>query len=201
VFCFDFKGKLMKNQVINYELVCENIQQMQALGEKITVRNVLSRTGGTTGTVAKHLKQWQAENTEAKTANTDTIASEVIQAILLDKQSAISKAVESYKAQIISLESFLQEIGDKCNMQETQLAIKDSELKDLNEKFIAKLAILEVQLEISKAQVLELNQQLDSEKKKLELAVDAKYQAEKDAAILVEKHSAFQLQNSIKAKK
>ena len=191
----------MRSQLINYELVCENIQQMQALGEKITVRNVLARTGGTTGTVAKHLKQWQAENTEAKTANTDTIASEVIQAILLDKQSAISKAVESYKAQIISLESFLQEIGDKCNMQETQLAIKDSELKDLNEKFIAKLAILEVQLEISKAQVLELNQQLDSEKKKLELAVDAKYQAEKDVAILVEKHAAFQLQNSIKSKK
>lgn len=190
----------MKNQVISYESTCENIQQMQGLGEKITVRNILTRTGGTTGTIAKHLRQWQAENVEVKTGNIEIIANEIVQAILMDKKSAVVKAVESYQTQIIGLNAVIQELGDKCDLQELQLITKDTEIKDLNEKFIAKLAVLEVQLEMSKTHGLELSQELNKEKEKIELAIDAKYQAEKDAAILVEKHASFQRQSEIKAK-
>ncbi len=191
----------MKNEQLkplSYESLCEHIEQMQASGEKITVRNVLSRTGGKTGKVAELLKQWQADNAAKQISEAGSVSNEVIQAIMSDKTTAIAKITASYKTQISRVEAILDELSNKCATQESQLSNKDAEFKAANEKYIAKLAVLESQVKAFDIKVLELKQQLKDTQEKLELAIDAKHQAEKNAAVWESKHAGLIVKTSKK---
>ena len=48
----------MKNQPLNYEAVCVHIRELQASGEKVTVRNLIAKTGGKTAVITAYLRQW-----------------------------------------------------------------------------------------------------------------------------------------------
>jgi hypothetical protein len=143
----------MKSQTLNYERFCEQVAIMQEAGEKLTVRNILARTGGTTQTVAGYLKQW---GQNAQKYPQSAIADEIVLAIMRDKELAIGKATEEHKAQINQLEAILQEVGDKCTTYELQLEAKSLELKMLNEQYIAKLAITEAKISMFEVKALEL---------------------------------------------
>ncbi len=181
----------MKARVLDYPLFCKHVEQMQASGEKITVRNILARTGGTTSKVAEYLKQWHIHNA-TQSIGENAVAHEVLQAIILDKQSSISKAVEIYKTQITQLESLTEELSDRCSTQELELDAKDTEIRVINNQYLTKLATADAQLTMFEAQTLEFKQQIKEQNDKLELALAAKYQAEKQVAVLETKLIEFE---------
>ena len=52
----------MRSSTITYESVCKQINELVTNGEKITVRNVRSHTGGQVSRVMEYVKRWREEN-------------------------------------------------------------------------------------------------------------------------------------------
>ncbi|MBP9777714.1 MAG: hypothetical protein KBD25_00865 [Rickettsiaceae bacterium] len=51
-----------KTEVFTYELVSAKIKELHDAGEKITVKNVLSKTDGSVGKIADFIKCWKDQN-------------------------------------------------------------------------------------------------------------------------------------------
>ncbi len=179
----------MKNQPLNYDEVCAQINNLLTAGEKITVRNVIAKTGGKTAMIANYLKQWHAENNNPVD---NDIADEIKQAILLDKNTAIINAVTAYKTQVANLESVLQELSDKISTGEKQIETQNAEIKALNEQSIAKLAVLQAQIDAFNIHRQELKQQLAESQGSLGVAIREKHESAKQAAIWQTKYEQLQ---------
>src|SRR5688572_29286752 len=100
----------MKIEAISYEEVREKIKQMLEVGEKINIRNVRMRTGGKSATIMDFVKRWH--NEQMLNIHDDNFSDDLKKAIIFEKNSAVDKAVETYKTQIVQLTNTLKEAQD-----------------------------------------------------------------------------------------
>lgn len=178
----------MKKQAVSFEVVSEQINEMLLAGEKITVRNVLARIGGKTTIIAEHLKRWHLQNNEEQEPGNGIVGDEIIQAIITEKSLAIAGAVTKYKAQIKALEDVTKELNGIIRDRGMQLETKIAELNSLMEKNVTQNALFTAKTQSCDSSIQELKQQLTSIQAKLEIEIDEKYEAIKQAAVWQSKH-------------
>jgi hypothetical protein len=152
---------------------------MLATGEKITVRNMLSRIGGKTATIAGFLRLWHMQN--SPTCN-NSLSQELLQAILNDRNVAIAKALSDSKFKLKNLDLLLQELNDKFKAQELEINNKEKAYHLLKEQYTNELAMLQARLK----------QQLHSLQDKLTVITEEKHEAVKQAAVWQTKYEQSQ---------
>ncbi|MFN8771041.1 MAG: DNA-binding protein [Neisseriaceae bacterium] len=80
-------------------------------GEKISVRNVSSRTGGDTARVLGFIKQWRSEQ-EIK-VDENNIPDDLKIALIKFRMAAINDAVEIYKTKNKEMESLSERVASR----------------------------------------------------------------------------------------
>ena len=186
----------MKLETLTYELVREQIIEMIDAGEKITVRNVLARVGGTTAIIASYVKQWHLE--QRINIDDDNFSTDLKRAIIIDRKKAIKEAIASYTSKYLDLTNLLTEteqlLSEKDNSH-NKLAndFKDMQLKADNDKIR-----LETQIQALEKSQDNLKQQLEMLQNRFEAITDDKYAAIKDSAVWEAKYR--ELQQKLKAK-
>ena len=173
----------MKKPALSFEAVSKEITEMLLSGEKITIRNVMSRVGGKTTTIADYLRRWHLQNDEKMSNYENTLSDEVVQAILNEQSLAIAVAVTRHKTQIKYLEGLVQELNEMIGSKEKQLEEKCTELQHLNEKRITENAKIQEQNAGYELLNKELKQQLATLQEKLEIVSNEKHEAIKEAAV------------------
>ena len=178
----------MKKQAISFEAVSEHINEMLLAGEKITVRNVLAKIGGKTTIIAEHLKRWHLQNNGEQESDNGLVGDEIIQAIITEKSLAVAGAANKYKAQIKALEDVINELNGIIKDRETQLETKIAELSSLTEKHITQNTLFTAKTQSCESSLQDIKQQLLSTQAKLEIEMNEKFEAIKQAAVWQSKY-------------
>ena len=111
----------MRSSTITYESVCKQINELVTNGEKITVRNVRSHTGGQVSRVMEYVKRWREENNICNLNMDFNISEELQRALLLDKTTAIANTGAAYKAHLVDMDALLQEANEIIKSNELQI--------------------------------------------------------------------------------
>ncbi len=151
----------MKSNSITYDIFLDAIGQLEALGEKITVRSIVDKIGGSFTKIAEFKRQWQQNQALAKEA-TLRMSLHLETAIYAEFGRLHANAQLTYKQQLEQAERDHQEllvIVHKLESQNAQLqqaladAAKDNTTLLLANTLIAneKSALLFQQAELEKA--------------------------------------------------
>ena len=84
----------MKTESVTYEIVAMKIKDLLLRGEKLTVRNVLSLTGGSASKIMAYMKQWHDEQ---KLIAQTTISEEFLGAIAKEYAKVEDRAIRFYR--------------------------------------------------------------------------------------------------------
>lgn len=170
----------MKTATITYEIVCKEINELVQNGEKITVRNVLARTGGSVSRIMEFIKLWREENNISKLTLGLGISEELQRALLLDKSAAVAKTATAYKTQLADMDTLLQEANEILKSQEVQQAEGDKALGDLTQRlallsgnentYKEKIKLLEDQLKVDQDSCNQISSNLAKSEIRLENA-------------------------------
>jgi|GEM_PF-3124173 len=180
----------MKTENVTYELVATKIKDLLLCGEKLTVRNVLHLTGGSSSKITTYIKRWHDEQ---KLMTQNAISEELLGTIAKEYAKVEVKTAEFYQNKITNLETLLID-ATRCNAEyedklhqadkiseeltaarieidslESNLASLDAENNTANNtigKLEQKLADGEYMLAEATAGCHELRAQLDNEKAK-----------------------------------
>jgi chromosome segregation ATPase len=191
----------MRVPTISYELVVAKINELKQQGEKITVQNVIARSGGTTAKVAEYIRRWYKEQSVIEE---QPLSQELLVAIAKEKQAAIEQVTKLKDQEIKSLEALLHELEELTKQSDVKL----SELDIVKQQLVAnqeKSALLEKSLtdeRLAKDKLIEeqaaLKNKLAEQQDiayKLDTVTKEKLQAEKD--VIMWKTKAEQLQEQL----
>jgi chromosome segregation ATPase len=103
----------MKTENVTYEVVATKIRDLLVCGEKLTVRNVLNLTGGSSSKIMAYLKRWHDEQ---KLITQNTISEELLGTIAKEYAKAEAKAAEFYQNKVTNLETLLVD-AMRCNAE------------------------------------------------------------------------------------
>jgi chromosome segregation ATPase len=162
----------MRQEMITYDLFCQTAQKMQSHGEKISVRTVLSHTGGSFSKIAGFLKQWRQTQVHAQSVVDRELSTHLKQAILAEVGKAVTETKILLETQLSQTSDQLDEAHEALAKQEKELEEAAQEIKQLNQALFVK--------ERLEAQHAEKIQALGD---KLEKFVHAVHEADKRAAI------------------
>ena len=84
----------MKTESVTYEIVAIKIKGLLIRGEKLTVRNVLSLTGGSASKIVAYIKQWHDEQ---KLIAQTTISEEFLSALAKEYAKVEARAIRFYR--------------------------------------------------------------------------------------------------------
>jgi chromosome segregation ATPase len=163
----------MKTESITYDLVAARINEMNLSGEKVTVRNVLARTGGSAAKIANFIKKWQNERLVQASS---TISEELLLSIIRERDMAVKQATEIHNQRIINLESLGRELEEIIVEKDSQLeesAQAKQQLLAIQERVTIlehDLATAREQKDQSLTEVAALKTQLDNANTQLERA-------------------------------
>ena len=136
----------MKLETVTYELVRGHIDNLVKSGEKITIANVLKKSGGSAGKIADFVKRWK---TEQQRINAYSISDQMLTAIIEENNIAVKKAVADKDTEISDMQALLIELQEINTVSETKLA-EFEETKVLFASALEKGSILEQQLKESR---------------------------------------------------
>ena len=162
----------MRPTLMTYEIFCEAVEKMQAQSEKISVRTVLSHTGGSFSTVASYLKRWREEKAHAQEALYVDISTNLRQAIL----SEVGKVVLENRA---ILEARLKEKTEE--LEETQEALQKQEKE--TQGYQEEVIVLRQRTAVLEELKAHQSHELKSLEKKLEERRQKEHEADKRATI------------------
>jgi chromosome segregation ATPase len=188
------KAKTMKLEGINYEDTVVTINEMLKAGEKITVRNIRSRTGGKNSTVAEFKKRWEDEQKIEITE--DILSDDLKRAIIADRNNVVQKIKESYETKIKNLENRTTEEHDLLKEQENTSKKLTEELENIKLQSNAEITKLSVQIEGLNQLNAEIKAQLENAQAKLETISVEKHTALKDAAVWESKYTELKGQTN-----
>lgn len=103
----------MKTESVTYEVVATKIKDLLISGEKLTVRNVLNLTGGSSSKIMAYIKRWHDEQ---KLITHDAISDELLTTIAKEYAKVETKTAEFYKDKIAKLEALLTDCI-RCNAE------------------------------------------------------------------------------------
>lgn len=162
----------MRQTLVTYDIFCQAVQAMQDQGEKISVRTILSHTGGSFSKIAEFLKRWRGEQAHVESQIDRELSPNLRQAILAEIGKAVTETKNTHEKQLSQTNEQLEEANEVLVKQENLLEEQEQQIIQLNQQ-IAITAQMQAQ-QAEKIQVLE---------KKLEETITAQHQADKQAAI------------------
>jgi chromosome segregation ATPase len=109
----------MRNETVTYELVRAEINKLHFAGEKISVRNVLNKTGGSFAKISEYIKRWKGERLLLRD---DSISDNLTIAIKKEIDSAIRGEVAAKNQEIDTLNALLDESKSIITEFETKLS-------------------------------------------------------------------------------
>lgn len=161
----------MKTEQITYDKFSQMVQKMIENGEKLTVRSIHGRLGGSFSKLSEFLKRWEQERAYLNLAKQADISDPLRQAMLSEVGRAVSEAKAAIEIQLQQVSDHLGEANEKLTEQEKIIEEGSDEIRDLKEK----LALAQ---QVSKEHEIAHREQGD----KLELAIKEKTAAITDAA-------------------
>lgn len=182
----------MKTEAITYNQVVKQIQEMADNGEKITVRNVRMRTGGTNAKIAEFVRQWNEE--QMIDIHDDNFSESLKIAIINDRNSAVDKAVTSYQSQLAESNNLFKETQGLLAEKEDIITKLTMELETI--KTSANVENTKLSLKIDGLEKLqsELKGQAEDLQNKLEKATNEKHNSDKLAAVWESKYNELKEQ-------
>lgn len=158
----------MKPNSITYDVFLSAIEQLEALGEKITVRSIIDKIGGSFTKIAEYKRQWQ-QNLELSKEATLKMSSHLETAIYAEFSRLYANAQQSYKQRLEQSESDHQELLSLVNNLENQNAQLQKALSDAAQD---NAALLFVNAMITKEKSALFLQQADLEKASQEACLE-----------------------------
>ena len=126
----------MKTEQVTYDSFCQVAQKMLEIGEKLTVRSVHGRLGGSFGKLSEFLKCWKQERAYLSLVNQRDISDSLRQAMLSEVGRAVSEAKASLEAQLRQVSEHLEEANEKLTEQEKIIDNAAETVRDLKEKLV-----------------------------------------------------------------
>lgn len=173
----------MRQELITYDIFCQTVQRMQEQGEKISVRTILSHTGGSFAKIADFLKRWRTEQAYAQSQTGREISPHLTQAILTEIGKAEEQIKAVLEAQLTQANEQLEETHESFSKQEKLIEAYEQQIVQLNQQVAVMTQV--------QHQQLERMQQLE---KKLEHTVEAQHSADKRAAIAEARYAELEKQ-------
>jgi chromosome segregation ATPase len=132
-FCY-FMGRTMKTEQLTYDKFSAMAQKMVENDEKLTVRSVHNRLGGSFGKISEFLKRWEQERSYLSLVKQGDISDNLRQAMLSEVGRAVSEAKAALEAQLQQIAAHLEEANEKLTEQEKEIEDGTEMLRDLKEK-------------------------------------------------------------------
>ena len=136
----------MKLETVTYELVRGHIDDLVKAGEKITIANVLARSGGSAGKIADFVKRWKNEQ---RLINAYSISDQMLTAIIAENNIAVKKAVADKEKEIADMQALLTELQEINTVGEAKIVELDDTKTQLSSA-LEKGSILEQQIKESR---------------------------------------------------
>ncbi len=179
----------MSKAGITYDEVKTVINEMVNSGEKITVKNLISRAGGNIVRISDFIKQWRSE--QEIQIDDKTIPDDLKIAIAKYRASSINDTVNIYKGKIDTLESLNIELKQIVAEQASTIENSQKQIEEYKNYMI----LAKENININQVTIDDIKNQLKLLQDKLELTTKEKFEAEKNAQIL-----EFKYNESIKKK-
>ena len=138
----------MKTESVTYEIVATKIKDLLLCGEKLTIRNVLNLTGGSSSKIMSYIKRWHDEQ---KLITQKAISEELLGAIAKEYAKVEAKTAEFYQNKVINLEGLLTN-AIRCNAEYEE---KLHQVAKVNEE----LATAKVEISSLEANLVSLNEE------------------------------------------
>lgn len=126
----------MKTEQITYDKFCQMVQKMVENSEKLTVRSVHSRLGGSFGKISEFLKRWEQERAYLNLVKQGDISDTLRQAMLSEVGRAVSEAKTALETQLQQVSDHLEEANEKLTEQEKMIEESSETVRDLKEKLV-----------------------------------------------------------------
>lgn len=126
----------MKTETVTYEKFLIVVQKMAESGEKLSVRSVLSRLGGSFGKVSDFLKRYNQDRANANQAQQSNISDSLRQAILSEVGRAVGEAKLALESQLQQAIEHLQEANEKLAEQEKTIEAQSQVIEGLKEETV-----------------------------------------------------------------
>ena len=124
----------MKTEQVTYDKFSSMVQKMVENGEKLTVRSVHNRLGGSFGKLSEFLKRWEQERAYLSLVKQSDISENLRQAMLSEVGRAVGDAKAVLEAQLQQMTAHLDEANEKLTEQEKTIEDSSETLRDLKEK-------------------------------------------------------------------
>lgn len=157
----------MKSEQVTYDKFCQVAAKMLENEEKLTVRAVHGRLGGSFSKISAYLKQFQQERAYMSASRQSDISDSLRQAVLAE----IGKAVDETK---IALEKQLRQVTEQLDEANEQLSAQEAAIADLQNDFAnskEKLAISKKGVDDLQSELKNMAAQLDTAQKEKVLAI------------------------------
>lgn len=161
----------MRQEIVTYDVFCQAIQKMLERGEEISVRTVLSHTGGSFAKIAVFLKRWRQEQAHVQTTDHE-LSPNLKQAILAEIGKAVTTARTLLEKQVAQMGEQLDEAIEALAKQEKTLGDYEQQVNQLNQ-----------QLAIANQTQAQQAEKIQSLEKKLEQSIRDQHEADKRAAV------------------
>jgi len=161
----------MRQEIVTYDVFCQAIQKMQGRGEEISVRTVLSHTGGSFPKISDFLKRWRQEQAHAQTIDHE-LSPNLKQAMLAEIGKAVTATKNLLEKQVAQAGEQLDEAIEALAKQEKALDDYEQQVNQLNQ-----------QLAIAKQIQAQQVEKIQSLEKKLEQSVRDQHEIDKRAAV------------------
>ena len=166
----------MRKETITYDACCQVLQEMKIKGEQISVRALLSHTGGSFSKIARFLKAWQLEQAHASSAPVE-LSNTLKQSILAEIGKAVTETSCSLKEQLQETNKQLDESHETLTKQENHIL----EQTELNNELKQKLAVMEKINEQQRERIKTLEDNLEKSRQ-------AHHESDKKAAVAETKY-------------
>src|ERR1700733_1045722 len=124
----------MRHELITYDIFCQAVQEMQDAGEKLSVRTILSHTGGSFAKVASFLKRWREVQAHSQSQVNREMSVNLRQAILAEVGKAAAEAKNLYEAELAQAGEQLDEAHEALAKQEKTLEEYERQIQQLNQQ-------------------------------------------------------------------
>ena len=126
----------MKPELVTYDKFSAMVQKMVENGEKLSVRSVHNRLGGSFGKISEFLKRWEQERAYLSLVKQGDISENLRQAMLSEVGRAVGEAKAVLETQLQQITEHLGEANERLTEQEKEIEESSEMVRDLKEKLV-----------------------------------------------------------------
>jgi len=121
-----------------YNAVVAVIEELQKSGEKITVRNVMARSGGATAKIIKYINKWRDSQLAAVSKASSTMSDDYLDAlrklIIAEQVKLVQSEVAELTKQLSSKDQLLNELAEINNQLQLNIDEKSKQIKSAGDQ-------------------------------------------------------------------